>query len=152
MSEQELCERLLAIASGIATQDNAATAHPYYIVQQRREIAGIDPDYHDDAVVVWVQADWAVYEADDEFEALENGFQETGDEPEHWRRTHQIEIWEFVTAFLTRKGAQEYIEAQRHNLNKPRIYVESAHRNREIIALRESLLLALDTQPAEAAL
>lgn len=43
-------------------------------------------------------------------------------------------------AFFTEKAAQEYIDAQRHNLQNPRIYALSAHANREWKALRRLFL------------
>ncbi len=46
----------------------------------------------------------------------------------------------FVTACLTRKGAEDYIARNGHNLTKPYIYVESLHRNEEMIALRNHLM------------
>ena len=46
----------------------------------------------------------------------------------------------FVTACLTRNGAEAFIARNGHNLTKPYIYVESLHRNEEMIALREHLM------------
>jgi hypothetical protein len=46
----------------------------------------------------------------------------------------------FVTACLTRKGAEDYIACNGHNLTNPYIYVESLYRNAEMIALRNHLM------------
>lgn len=53
---------------------------------------------------------------------------------------HHVDHWEFVTVCFTRKSADEYIEDNSHRLNTPRVYVESAERNPEMIAVRKLLL------------
>jgi hypothetical protein len=46
----------------------------------------------------------------------------------------------FVTLCFTRKAASDFIDAERHNLNKPKIYVEYAERrNTELRAILEIL-------------
>jgi len=45
--------------------------------------------------------------------------------------------WRFNSAFLTRAGALRFIEENGHNLDRPFVYVESAHRNMEIRAARQ---------------
>ena len=41
---------------------------------------------------------------------------------------------------FTEDGCKEYLKQNGHNLNKPRIYVESFHRCPEMIAIREFLI------------
>lgn len=59
--------------------------------------------------------------------------------------------WRFAQACFTRAGAEAYLDANAHNLGRlarrsrkdgTRIYVESAYRNAEMIALREAMLAA----------
>lgn len=140
--EEALATHLQEIANEIKTQDNAATAHPYFLVQQRRVLVGVDPAYFEKAAPAWIlDGDTYTY-GDEEYNELERDYLASGDTGD-WSRTHQVKIWEFVSAFLTRKGAEDYIRSNAHNLNEPRIYVASAHRNPEIKTLRAVLLLAL---------
>ena len=120
----------------IATQDNAATSHPVFVVEQRRRIYGLDPDYCD--APIWLHQDG--FEADAEEKARLDAEDENGAEDECWRKTGYVDIWEFVTACFTRKGAERFLERQRHNLKHPRIYIHSAHRNDEWIELRKVMV------------
>ena len=117
----------------LKTQDNMITANPIFIVQQRREIAGIDADYADK--FAWVKDGERI---DDETETkLEKRYCKTGIIPRSYSRVGYTEIWEFVTACLTRKGCEDYIKANGHNLDSPRIYVEGGFRNAEWAFVRK---------------
>lgn len=52
----------------------------------------------------------------------------------------QMGQWVTVMVAMTRKGADDYLERDGHNLKKPRIFVESLYRCQEMIALREWLI------------
>lgn len=55
-----------------------------------------------------------------------------------------------TTACFTRKGCEDYIALNGHNLKSPRIYVESGYRNREWEQLRELVMrLGAEDQPAQ---
>lgn len=115
----------------LATQDNRCTAHPMFVVQQRRRIYGMDPDYaQPEDAVAWLHCD-GDEESGDEAAALEAAYQATGDVPEDYTRTAYLDIWVFVTACFTEQGCKDYLGLNGHNLTAPRIYVESAHRNEE---------------------
>lgn len=137
-------ERLRKIAARMRGQDNRITAEPIFVVQQRRRIYGLDPDYTDD--VCWCRSDDEFYEVTDpgELAEIEAEYAHTGLEPGNpWRkyiRTGYRDVWEWVQPFFSEIGAQAYIDANRHNLTDPRIYVESAHRNDEWQAVRAALL------------
>jgi len=119
------------IAQEIKSQDNACTAWPMFVVQQRRRLYGLDTQWSDDNVVWIDSANDNVEATPEEHDDLEAKYDVTGDEPDGWTRTAYIDQWEFVSVFFTRKAAESYITNQRHNLNDPRIYVESANRNVE---------------------
>jgi hypothetical protein len=123
------------IAHNLRTQDNRATAHPVYLVQQLSRQYGIDPDYSDDTV--WISAE---DEADEQEAAELDKLEQTGNVPSGWYRTGYVDSWQFVTACLTLKGAQDFIAQNQHNLKNPRIYVASACQNNEIIELRKFLM------------
>lgn len=122
------------LTNNLLTQDNAWTADPLFIVQQKRQIWGIDESY--DPKIAW-RCDDAVYtEGSREFRILQK-MEDRGKEIEGYEKVGYIEIWEFVTACLTEQGCKDYLAVNGHNLHSPRIYVSSAYRNREIIGLRE---------------
>ena len=127
-------------------QDNLATAHPIYMVQERRRIYGMDPDYCE--VVCWCRHD-EFYEVTDpvEMEEIEEEYERTGRQPDQYIRTAYIDVWENVQPFFSRIGAEQYIEANRHNLTDPRVFVESAYRNDEWQAVREMLEDYEDEEP-----
>lgn len=125
------------LGAELVKQDNHCTAHPIFVVQQRRRIYGLDPAYVDECV--WISADESIEADAAETATLNAQYEETGREPDNWIRTAYIDSWEFVTACLTQAGADAYISSQRHNLKEPRVYVESGYRNREWIGLREAL-------------
>ena len=122
----------------LRTQNNRATAHPMFLVQQRRRMLGVDLDRTED--YVWLDSSDDYSEADylqavglDERE--KNG-QDTGS----WCKTGCIYYWEFVTVCFTEQAAEAYVKMNAHNLYRPRIYVASAYRNDEFIAVRQMLM------------
>lgn len=128
-------EQLQRIGKLLRTQDNLATSDPMFLVQQRVRFYGVALEYTDDHV--WIKDG----EEADRLEAarldvLEFGGGDLGG----WVKVGYVDRWEFVTACFTQRGADDYIAANGHNLNEPRIYVASADRNAEFIAVRKFLL------------
>lgn len=138
--ELERTEKLDRIRERMKGQDNRATAHPIFLVQQKRRIYGLDLEYTDN--FVWIYDDGEYETAEElaellievemtEEEAYESGF---------LTKTGYVDEWVFVQPFFSEKGAQKYIDENAHNLNEPRIYVDSAYRNDEWQAVRAVLL------------
>ena len=126
------------IAANMARQDNLATHHPLFLVQEKVRIWGMDSDYSDE--YVWADANNEGIEADEtQSLALEDG-RPVGGSASHWEKIYYEDVWRFVTACFTAKACKDYIESNRHRLNSPRIYAASLYRNREMIAVREMLL------------
>ena len=123
------------IAYNLRNQNNQATAHPIYVVQEQSRQYGIDPEYTDDAV--WVSSEG---EADEQESAWLDKLEQDGRGHVEWHKIGYVDSWKFVTVCLTHQGAQDYIDQNLHNLRNPRIYVDSACRNNEIIALRNFLI------------
>ncbi len=147
MTDHPAQVRLKALVDTLSTQSNSGTAHPMFVVQQRRRVYGFDPIYTDD--FVWLQSDESVEVDAAEAAELEAAYNETSREPDNRTRTAYQDQWNFVTACLTRDAAERYIAANRHNLTDPRVYVESGYRNHEWIDLRADLAKwqsALDEQ------
>lgn len=137
--KRELDRFINEIAKQIVTQPNNCTAEPYFVVQERVTVTGIDFDYTDD--VAWVDCEGEVYlPGSEDFGNAEMRYQETSKEPEDWTRTGYAFRWESREFFLTRAGAENYIATKSHRHSGPlRVYTESAHSNPEIRAVRAFL-------------
>jgi hypothetical protein len=100
----------------------------------------MDPEYADDSCIAWVTADEHIEIEANEMIFHEEAYQSTGEVPEDLERLAYIDVWEFVQPFFSVIGADIFIEANRHRLTDPRVYVDSAYRNDEWIAVRAALL------------
>lgn len=116
---------LFDIVKRMRASDNRATALPMFVVEQKRRIYGVSSEYTDDFVTV-----------DDDFEEIDPEDCEDGECQEIGYR----DVYEFVTVFFSEAGANDYIEANAHNLNSPRVFVHSGHRNEEWKEVRDYLL------------
>lgn len=131
---------IMAIAQRMATQNNECTAHAMFCVQKCERIGGLDSAYSDQHE--WRGVEYNLADAE-ETKRLDAIYDDTFEEPDGWTRNVYYDKWETVMVSLTRKGCEDYIAANGHNISQimpPRIYVESFYRNREMIALREWLL------------
>ena len=148
------------MATVIRSQDNRCTAEPVYVVQQRRRLVGFDPIYTD-TDHVWI-SDGDVVSAETRAAMLQDFLKEREegdkdldveddeavDEALGLDKTAYVDQWEPVQSFFTERGADAYIQANRHNLKEPRVYVDSAYRNPEWQAIRRYLMaLAQDPEP-----
>lgn len=136
-------EQLFALRTELQNQDNAATADPLFCVFQEQRVYGVDEDYQTDGYE-WVGEDDSSVTADDDEAKVLEKLLDDGRELSIGGVTFQ-RVWykivpRFVTACLTRKGAEAFIARDGHNLTNPYIYVESLHRNAEMIALRNHLM------------
>lgn len=124
---------LKTLSHEINTQDNLCTADPFYIVQQRRRIYNVDGSddscWMEDGEEVDRELSKELYDKYNNGQYIHSFYELVG----------YVDYWEFVTGCFTRKGAEDYIAANGHNLTEPRIYVESLYRNKEMIGIREFL-------------
>jgi len=132
---------LKIIRRRLRTQDNRMTADPVFCVQQRRriyigdgELCSGEDDHsgHD-----WMDKEWEP--VDRKLARRLDRIERDGGDTSNYTKNYYIEIWAFVTACFTELGAKEYLRVNGHNLNHPRIYVESGWRNQEWIDVREHL-------------
>lgn len=138
---EALLAPLKEIAGRMRGQDNRATGHPIFIVQQKRRIWGMDFEYGDEQVWLYDGVEVAKTQEDLERFLCENEL----DEDECMdkgglREVRYTDTFEFVQSFFSNKAAVAYIKVNRHNLTDPRVYVDSAHRNTEWQAIRSVLL------------
>ncbi len=137
-------DHILAMAERMRTDDNLGTSHPAFNIQEYERIYGDDGgDYE------WRDEDWNL--AGGEEAAALDDYEEQHSEPKTgWTKCHYREGWRTVMCCFSRKGAEDYIACNGHNMRRDghpaRIYVESFWRCQEMIALREWLLtLKADT-------
>lgn len=136
-------EQLEALRTELRTQDNAITADPLFVVFQEERVYGVSQDYQTNGYT-WVGVDDSSVTADDDEAKVLDKLLDDGRELSIGRVTFD-RVWyrivpRFVTACLTRKGAEDHIARNGHNLTKPYIYVESMYRNEEMLALRNHLM------------
>lgn len=138
--------RLLTIANEIRIQGNLATADPIFYVQALKRYGPMDlavGDYngvayydHEEAETFYKDTNpekWGELKAADGADEL----------PEHVTAGGYIEVWETVTPCFTRKGCEDYLEENDHNVRRGsfgvRVFVDSLHRNTEMKAIRNFL-------------
>ncbi len=136
-------DQLSKLRTELQTQDNAITADPLFVVFQEERIYGVSQDYQTNGYT-WVgEDDSSVTADDDEAKVLDKLLDEDRELSiggVTFERVWYRIVPRFVTACLTRKGAEAFIAWDGHNLTKPYIYVESLYRNDEMIALRNHLM------------
>ncbi len=125
-----------AVGERVRTQDNLATAHPVFVVQQRERHGGVADGYAD--AYEWYNRDEGEVASEAQSVTLSK-MQYRGWATGAWEHIGYRDHWTFVVACFTEQGCKDYIAANGHNLRDPRIYVESGYRNAEWIAMRAFL-------------
>jgi len=138
-------DQLSALRTELQTQDNAATADPLFCVFQKQRIYGLDSDHAEHYCWLYPdRGDGPSEVTDSKLAARLNHLESLGIDTAvagiTYTRIGYIDVDRFVTACLTRRSAKDFIERNSHRLRKPFVYVESLHRNDEMIALRNHLM------------
>lgn len=149
MTPADLAE-LQRIVARLSDQDNRCTRDAAYCVQKAVLVSGMDPQWTDDPEdIMFIENGEPVSE--DHWMAIEAAYQDgaetvTVDGEEYTLadldRCAFKREWETVQICFTEEGAEAYLLADQHNLSRdgePRIFVESFHRNNEMITLRRIL-------------
>lgn len=133
LTAQELKER-------IDYNDNRATAQPYLLLLRRKRQVVVDGDYGGE--IKWVENITGNYMQMDTKEELIDYLRNDYYEDEDWEpdfsditKVYIDEIDEVSNVFLTDKGYQEHLDANKHNLGKHDTYGIHAFRNKEIESL-----------------
>jgi len=127
-----VCEQMKRIGREINKQDNRSTKHPIFAVQEKRKIWGFDEDHAEG--FRWV--DLEGNDADETVAMMLDEIRELDGDTFEWTRLAYRTEWTFVTAFLTAKGAEDYIESLSPELIPRRVYAYSCHDNKEVQAIR----------------
>lgn len=136
MSPAELELAITEIGLRMNSQDDShCTNAPIFLVEQRRRYYGIDPEWTDD--VAWLHDGEEV--SPEEAVKLEEDYYNDWTVPEDHVRTGYMEVWQFVTCFFTRDGADGYIEHNKHKYNDLRVTVDSLYRNHEMQVIQKYL-------------
>lgn len=114
-----------------------ATEHPLFVVYEWEKIytEGDADDY------AWLTDDDEPSEVDARTaKRLEKAFGRTLEPPDGYKRMGVFKRRRFLTACLTRDGAERFIAANAHRYNGAHVYIESLYRNEEMIAIRQHLM------------
>ena len=129
----------------LQTQDNLCTEFPLYVVYSRQEIClndertGLAENVHTIYINQFDSEDYC-----DSEEELEAKIKEEDGNRDDYEEITVGDINRFESAFLTRKGAEDYIKIQGHHMRKPFIYVEGLYRNYEMQEVRNILMGGCD--------
>lgn len=143
-----LPDAILNVAELLHTQDNRITRDPIFVVEMKKRVYGIDPQWGGD--VVWLNDGDEVTDPE-EIKELDAHWDETGEEKSDYTRTAYVDDWEFVTACFTQSGCESYLRRNGHNhRGETRIYAHGSYRNAEWEAVR-NYLMSLRASPTKAA-
>jgi hypothetical protein len=109
---------------------NAATASPLYLVyDQSYTVCEHDTQYDQSTTVFNDSEKYVRHDHEGGEKRAEPNTDIWGEEKGKWSAVVKKSFHDrFVTVCFTRKGAEDFIKAERHNLTNPRIYVEYAER------------------------
>ena len=130
---------LRQMSANLKTQDNSATQDPMFVVYEKLLIVGLEDGYQESWS--WItDDDGDTEEADSDLVPVLTKLHDDCEPLVIGSRTYRKigikYVDKFCAAFLTRKGAEDYIACNGHNLTQPFIFVHSMHRNAEMIAVR----------------
>lgn len=114
----------------ISEGKNAGTRNPLYVVYDQIQTYCEHDTSLDQSTTVFNHEDEFVrFDSEGNEKKAEANPDNWGYEKGKWSAVVKKSFHDrFVTVCFTRKGAEDFIKAERHNLNKPRIYVEYAER------------------------
>jgi len=129
------------IKNNILTQNNRCTDQPMFIVEKEVVDGGIDTEFADEFYYYDYDEDecFGYEEGSDEYEKFEQ-MEEDDNLPSNVVRHGMRRRWQFVQAFFTEAGAQDYIDQDGHNLGKSRIYGWGSYRNDEFREIRNAII------------
>lgn len=158
-------EELSKLRDEMKSQDNAATAHPLFVVFDWERVPteeGYSDDYEYIEMVEGVtiaenKEELIEYIKSQEFETTLspdfNAMRESnifdwlthyiaffGNKEARIEKVHYLKKEVFVNAFFTRKAAQAFINANHYHYKEPHIYVASMWRNYEMQAIRNAII------------
>lgn len=141
----EIAEGLLAISRELNSQDNRATAMPYFFqVQTKHQIAvpegnGTEAwNYDGHLIVTDEDINFAIYDyyegkySKKQIKGFDGGMKEELLEKMGYRKVWFDYENRLENSFFTEKACDDHIRQNKHNLKEPRSYVSNAHRNPEM--------------------
>jgi len=141
---------LQSLAHELKTQDRSCTAKPvYFTIREKETVFGFDPDYSDsiclligDDYETFLNLDEAIKHLKEYYEFTESELVDLEDLESvseflegrgiNCTLTGYKNQYNHSGAFLTRAGANQHIEINGHNLDKPIAYCHHVFRNREL--------------------
>lgn len=135
----------------LRSQDNRATDHPLFVVQELVEHP-CDPERQGqfaETRLVWYETDEGAEVPTHIRSNLEHGFLRTGQKPDGYDRCFFGGLWTNVQEFFTEEAADKYISENKHNLKSPRVYAKGTYRNKEMRLIRNWLMSLASVEQAE---
>jgi hypothetical protein len=139
MTKDEAMAWLKSFINEVDTQDNLWTAQPVqFLLQQKREYVA-DGDYHHTTTAFKhpeMEPDDGWFETEDDCikflkEDKEYEGEKLAEEIEKIETIYLGHYWETSQSFFTKRGFEEHVRCNRHNLGEHRPYVVHAFRNWE---------------------
>ena len=140
-------EFLLNLSKELNTQDNRATADPYFFqVQTVEDVAaypscGTEILIDSDGFEIRTLEELKDYTGDYELLEYESGSDDIDDMLEYLEEQFPMDSWRIVEVterknlenfFFTEKACHHHIERNKHNMNEPQSYVSYGNRNPEL--------------------
>lgn len=146
----EMYDFLINISKELNTQDNRATAKPYFFqVQVKEQIAvpegcGNEAWHYDGSLI---ETDEEINQAIAEYKEIDVSEVQEMDEYEKeeilekagYNKVNYDYKHNYENCFLTEKACEKHIEINRHNYKNPHSYLNHAYRNSEMEKLFEFL-------------
>lgn len=126
----------------IALGENLSTRNPIYVVyDQIYTVCEHDTIYEQNTTHFSVKEKFVRHDYNGGEKAAEPYSQKWYDKVGKWSPVVKKSFHDrFVTVCFTRQAAKDFIEAERHNLTNPRIFVEYAQtRNKELLEVLKAL-------------
>lgn len=139
---------IIKIGDLIINQDNRGTESPMFVIEESVMIQTTH-DYGYDSEVWECICDGEKIIATDTTSRRLDLLDYHGRSTRGWQKVYLKETWKFITSCFTLKGCEEYIEANKHNIGKYRIYTYGSYRNVEFQSIRNHLVGLTKAQLAE---
>ncbi|MGH1365834.1 MAG: hypothetical protein ACRBF0_19905 [Calditrichia bacterium] len=120
----DVYEKLKTIAKEVETQDNRATAPPYFFqIMEKKRIYGMDDDYAD--LFIWVSN----HDGEETYhpDAVEEDFDE-----DKFHKVYYKDEYVYKNAFFSEKAIKRHIELNHYHYSEPKTFLTHAFRNPEL--------------------
>jgi hypothetical protein len=147
----EVYDKLVKMSTEMKTQDNRATASPFYFqVQTKKDVPAPDScgetqwinedgdDLDEESMQECMFASWPEDKIA-EFERLDEWEQVDAYEKAGYRKVWFVVDYDYQNCFYTLSAIQEHLRINKHNYREPKTYISYGYRNAEMEFLHKFL-------------